>query len=133
MPSGMPRSRAIHAPARVQPAGRYTMITNEERKRFRACHFSAHRRGATLISLPASTLATVSARLVPGVVPHRYRMSNEFTAGGLEHRYRRGRDPGPDVPVHTIRLRWETRMNNIFWIIGVIVVVLAVLSFLGLR
>jgi hypothetical protein len=53
------------------------MITNEERKRFRACHFSAHRRGATLISLPASTLATVSARLVPGVVPHRYRMSNE--------------------------------------------------------
>jgi hypothetical protein len=28
---------------------------------------------------------------------------------------------------------WETRMNNIFWIIGVIVVVLAVLSFLGLR
>jgi hypothetical protein len=28
---------------------------------------------------------------------------------------------------------WKTRMNNIFWIIGVIVVVLAVLSFLGLR
>jgi hypothetical protein len=28
---------------------------------------------------------------------------------------------------------WETGMNNIFWIIGVIVVVLAVLSFLGLR
>jgi hypothetical protein len=28
---------------------------------------------------------------------------------------------------------WETRMNNIFWIIGVIVVVIAVLSFLGLR
>jgi hypothetical protein len=28
---------------------------------------------------------------------------------------------------------WETRMNNIFWIIGVIVVVLVVLSFLGLR
>ncbi|RPI92904.1 MAG: hypothetical protein EHM39_13265 [Chloroflexi bacterium] len=27
----------------------------------------------------------------------------------------------------------ETRMNNIFWIIGVIVVVLVVLSFLGLR
>ena len=28
---------------------------------------------------------------------------------------------------------WETRMYNIFWIIGVIVVVLAVLSFLGFR
>jgi hypothetical protein len=28
---------------------------------------------------------------------------------------------------------WETRMNNIFWIIGVIVVVLVVLSFFGLR
>jgi hypothetical protein len=28
---------------------------------------------------------------------------------------------------------WKTRMNNIFWIIGVIVVVIAVLSFLGLR
>jgi hypothetical protein len=28
---------------------------------------------------------------------------------------------------------WETGMNNIFWIIGVIVVVLAVLGFLGLR
>jgi hypothetical protein len=27
----------------------------------------------------------------------------------------------------------ETRMHNIFWIIGVIVVVIAVLSFLGLR
>jgi hypothetical protein len=27
----------------------------------------------------------------------------------------------------------ETGMNNIFWIIGVIVVVLAVLGFLGLR
>jgi hypothetical protein len=28
---------------------------------------------------------------------------------------------------------WESRMNNIFWIIGVIVVVLAVLGFFGLR
>jgi hypothetical protein len=28
---------------------------------------------------------------------------------------------------------WETGMNNIFWIIGVVVVVLAVLGFLGLR
>ena len=28
---------------------------------------------------------------------------------------------------------WETGMNNIFWIIGVIVVVLVVLGFLGLR
>jgi hypothetical protein len=28
---------------------------------------------------------------------------------------------------------WETTMNNIFWIIGVIVVVIAVLSFFGLR
>jgi hypothetical protein len=28
---------------------------------------------------------------------------------------------------------WETRMNNIFWIIGVIVVVLVVLGFLVLR
>ena len=28
---------------------------------------------------------------------------------------------------------WETGMHNIFWIIGVIVVVIAVLSFLGLR
>jgi hypothetical protein len=28
---------------------------------------------------------------------------------------------------------WEPRMNNIFWIIGVVVVVLAVLAFLGLR
>ena len=27
----------------------------------------------------------------------------------------------------------ETRMHNIFWIIGVIVVVIAVLGFLGLR
>jgi hypothetical protein len=27
----------------------------------------------------------------------------------------------------------ETRMNNIFWIIGVIVVVVVVLGFLGLR
>ena len=32
-----------------------------------------------------------------------------------------------------LRKGWETRMNNIFWIIGVIVVVIAVLSFLGLR
>jgi hypothetical protein len=30
--------------------------------------------------------------------------------------------------------KWmETRMNNIFWIIGVIVVVMVVLGFLGLR
>ena len=28
---------------------------------------------------------------------------------------------------------WETRMHNIFWLIGVIVVVLVVLSFFGLR
>jgi hypothetical protein len=28
---------------------------------------------------------------------------------------------------------WETRMNNIFWIIGVVVVVLFVLGLLGLR
>jgi hypothetical protein len=28
---------------------------------------------------------------------------------------------------------WETGMNNIFWIIGVVVVVLVVLGFLGLR
>jgi hypothetical protein len=28
---------------------------------------------------------------------------------------------------------WETGMNNIFWIIGVIVVVVFVLGFLGLR
>jgi hypothetical protein len=28
---------------------------------------------------------------------------------------------------------WETTMNNIFWIIGVIVVVIAVLGFFGLR
>jgi hypothetical protein len=28
---------------------------------------------------------------------------------------------------------WETGMNNIFWTIGVIVVVIAVLSFFGLR
>jgi hypothetical protein len=28
---------------------------------------------------------------------------------------------------------WKTRMNNIFWIIGVVVVVLAVLGFFGLR
>ena len=32
-----------------------------------------------------------------------------------------------------LRKGWETRMNNIFWIIGVIVVVLVVLSFFGLR
>ena len=32
-----------------------------------------------------------------------------------------------------LRKGWETRMNNIFWIIGVIVVVIAVLSFFGLR
>jgi UDP-N-acetylmuramyl pentapeptide phosphotransferase/UDP-N-acetylglucosamine-1-phosphate transferase len=32
------------------------------------------------------------------------------------------------------KAQWrETRMYNIFWIIGVIVVVLVVLSFLGLR
>jgi hypothetical protein len=29
--------------------------------------------------------------------------------------------------------KWEARMNNIFWIIGVIVVIIAVLSFFGLR
>ena len=28
---------------------------------------------------------------------------------------------------------WEPRMNNIFWIIGVVVVVIVVLGFLGLR
>jgi hypothetical protein len=28
---------------------------------------------------------------------------------------------------------WETGMNNTFWIIGVVVVVLVVLGFLGLR
>ena len=39
-----------------------------------------------------------------------------------------------DVSVKGITLQdWETGMNNIFWIIGVIVVIIAVLSFFGLR
>jgi uncharacterized BrkB/YihY/UPF0761 family membrane protein len=37
------------------------------------------------------------------------------------------------VKRHHLASGWETRMNNIFWIIGVIVVVLALLSFFGLR
>jgi hypothetical protein len=48
---------------------------------------------------------------------------------GVSHKVvdRRAGQAGP-------RLKgWETEMNNIFWIIGVIVVVLVVLSFLGLR
>ena len=39
-----------------------------------------------------------------------------------------------DVPgEHDHLARMGTRMNNIFWIIGVIVVVIAVLGFFGLR
>ena len=52
-----------------------------------------------------------------------------------DHRAKRELESIDDVVVERGPLRkWrETRMNNIFWIIGVIVVVIAVLGFLGLR
>jgi hypothetical protein len=40
---------------------------------------------------------------------------------------------GALVKRHHFASGWETGMNNIFWIIGVVVVVLVVLGFLGLR
>jgi len=43
-----------------------------------------------------------------------------------------GTNVHPDGWIETV-LREIHTMNNIFWIIGVIVVVLAILSFLGLR
>jgi hypothetical protein len=55
-------------------------------------------------------------------------MSGSMSAlGGVKVVDRRVGQAGPR------RKEWERRMHNIFWIIGVIVVVIAVLSFLGLR
>jgi hypothetical protein len=39
----------------------------------------------------------------------------------------------PSVLLKPIWLTWEQRMNNIIWLVGAIVIVLAILGFFGLR